>query len=199
MVSSVARRRVRWFSVHPDAVGGDIEICLGRRSSILGQMRDASSAGGRAPHISSGSDDPMMPIPLRRRISEGGCPIKMAVRGPCPRPSSPPHGPATENGEVVAVVFPHVIHDLAQAPGQSHPGDLISLPLFHRAEPRPQRAGLARGLGRRQHEDPAHQAVAFLTDVPTAHPVGARAHARREPDVAGHVLGAREARDRPAP
>src|SRR3989442_7643878 len=98
------------------------------RASLGEPARDASSQGGRAPHISSGDPTPMMPIPLRRRISEGGCPIKISVRRPYRRPSSPPHGTATQHGEVVTVVFPHVIDDLDQAPGQRDPGDLGAPP-----------------------------------------------------------------------
>jgi hypothetical protein len=132
---------------------------------------------------------PMMPIPLRRRISEGGCPIKIAVRRPYPRPSS--HGPRRSTVSS-PVVFPHVIDDLlrrARATGRS-----CSFRCFTARNHVPGPAGAAR---RGQHQDPAQQVIAFLTDVPTAHPVGTRAHARREPDVAGHVFGRREAVDVP--
>src|SRR3989454_7812460 len=166
-----------------------------RRTSLGEPARDASSQGGRAPHISSGGPTPMMPIPLRRRISEGGCPIKISVRRPYPRPSSPPHGTATQHSEVVTVVFPHVIDDLDQAPGQRHPGDLGPFALLHRPEPRSQRTRLPGRLGRGEHQHPAQEAIAFLTDMPAPDPVGTRAHPRGEPDVAGHVFGAREAVD----
>ena len=173
----------------PDTASGDIELCLHPRSSLSEPARDASSQGGRTPHISSGGPTPMMPVLLRRRIGEGGCPIKISVRRPYRRPSSPPHGTATQHGEVVTVVFPDVIDDLDQAPGQRHAGDLGPFAVLQDAEPRPQRTRLPGCLGRGEHQHPAQEAVAFLTDMPAADPVVARAHARGEPDVAFRSIG----------
>src|SRR5437870_5204708 len=83
----------------------------------------------------------MMSVPLHREEHEGGCPIKMAVRGPCQRPSSPPHDTVTGDGEVIALVFPDVKDDLRESARQRDPGDFLAPPLFHRMEPGPQRAG----------------------------------------------------------
>jgi len=62
-------------------------------------------------------------------------------------------------------------------------------------EPGAQGARAAGGLRRGEHEDPAEQAVAFLTDVAGPQAIGAGAHAWGDADVAGHMLGAGEARD----
>ena len=74
----------------------------------------------------------MMSVPLHREEHEGGCPIKMAVRGPCQRPSSPPHDTVTGDGEVIALVFPDVKDDLRESARQRDPGDFLAPPLFHR-------------------------------------------------------------------
>ena len=107
----------------------------------------------------------MMFIPLHRERREGGCPIKMAVRRPCQRPSSPPHDTVTDDGEVVALLFPDVKDDFCESAGQRDPRDFLASPLFHRVEPGPQGPGPTDGLRRSQDQDPAQQAIAFLSDV----------------------------------
>src|SRR5215470_4013710 len=119
----------------------------------------------------------------------------MAVRRPCQRPSSPPHDTATDDGEVVALMLPDVIDDLGQAARERHARDLLAAPFLDGMEPGAQGARAAGGLRRGEHEDPAEQAVAFLTDVAGPQAIGAGAHAWGDADVAGHMLGAGEARD----
>src|SRR6266566_8663831 len=137
----------------------------------------------------------MMSGPLHREEHEGGCPIKMAVRGPCQRPSSPPHATVTDDGEVIALVFPDVKDDLRESARQRDPGDYLAPPLFHRMEPGPQRAGPTHRLRGGEDQHPAEQAIAFLTDVSRADAAGASADAWGQADVTGDLLGAREAGD----
>jgi len=137
----------------------------------------------------------MMSVPLHREEHEGGCPIKMAVRGPCQRPSSPPHDTVTDDGEVIALVFPDVKDDLRESARQRDPGDFLAPPLFHRMEPGPQRAGPTHRLRGGEDQHPAEQAIAFLTDVSRADAAGASADAWGQADVTGDLLGAREAGD----
>ena len=136
-----------------------------------------------------------MSVPLHREEHEGGCPIKMAVRGPCQRPSSPPHDTVTGDGEVIALVFPDVKDDLRESARQRDPGDFLAPPLFHRMEPGPQRAGPTHRLRGGEDQHPAEQAIAFLTDVSRADAAGASADAWCQADVTGDLLGAREAGD----
>src|SRR5262250_956092 len=77
----------------------------------------------------------MMSVPLHRDGREGGCPIKMAVRRPCQRPSSPPHDTATDDGEVIALLFPDVKDDLGEPPRQGDAGHLLAPSLFHCVKP----------------------------------------------------------------
>src|SRR5262245_28845854 len=121
----------------------------------------------------------------------------MAVRRPCQRPSSPPHDTVTDDGEVIALLSPDVKHNLREAAPQPDPRHLCPPPLFHRMKPGPQRTGPSDGLGRGEDQDPAQPAIAFLGNVPGADPTGTAAHARRQADVAGDPLGAREAVDVP--
>jgi hypothetical protein len=159
-----------------------------------GPKADASSVVA-VRHTSLRTRAPMMSVPLHRAGREGGCPIKMAVRRPCQRPSSPPDDIATDDREVIALVLPDVKDDLREAARQRHPGHFLPAPLFHRVKPRPQRAGLPHRLRRGQHQDPAQEAIAFLGDVAGAHPPGTAAHPRRQADVAGDPLSAREPLD----
>src|SRR5260370_31218990 len=71
----------------------------------------------------------MMSVPLHRERREGGCPIKMAVRRPCQRPSSPPHDTMTDDGEVIALLFPDVKHDLRESARERDPRDFLAPPL----------------------------------------------------------------------
>jgi hypothetical protein len=71
-----------------------------------------------------------MSVPLHREEHEGGCPINMAVRGPCQRPSSPPHDTVTDDGEVIALVFPDVKDDLRESARQRDPGDFLARRFF---------------------------------------------------------------------
>src|SRR5262249_21920212 len=71
----------------------------------------------------------------------------------------------------------------------------LAPPLLHRVVPRPQGPGPARGLGGGENQDPAQQAVAFLTDVAGADPVGAGSDAGRQADVAGGLLRVGQAAD----
>src|SRR5215470_5464339 len=119
----------------------------------------------------------------------------MAVRRPCQRPSSPPHDTATDDGEVVALMLPDVIDDLGEAAREGHARDLLAAAFLDGMEPCAQGAGAADGLRRGEHQDPAQEAVAFLTDVAGPQAIGAGAHAWGDADVAGHMLGAGEARD----
>src|SRR5256712_13184699 len=107
----------------------------------------------------------MMSVPLPGEEQEGGCPIRMAVRGPCQRPSSPPHDTVTDDGEVIALLFPDVKHDLREAARQRDPRDFLPSPLLHRMKPGPQRAGPTDGLRRAEDQDPPEQAIAFLGDL----------------------------------
>jgi hypothetical protein len=50
-------------------------------------------------------------IPLHPWRREGGCPIKNAVTGPDRDSGSPPHDTVTDDGEVIALLLPDVIHD----------------------------------------------------------------------------------------
>src|SRR5215470_4891849 len=94
-----------------------------------------------ATHL-SGRRAPMMSVPLHR---EGGCPLKMAVRRPCQRPSSPPHDIATDDREVIALVFPDVKDDLRKPTGQRNARDFFAAPLFYRVKPGPQWPGSPNG------------------------------------------------------
>src|SRR5260370_37955608 len=137
----------------------------------------------------------MMSVPLHRERREGGCPIKMAVRRPCQRPSSPPHDTMTDDGEVIALLFPDVKHDLRESARERDPRDFLAPPLFHRMEPGPQWARPTHRLRGGEDQHPAEQAIAFLTAVPRADAAGAGADAWRQADVTGDLLGAREAGD----
>src|SRR5437899_12541430 len=117
----------------------------------------------------------MMSVPRTREEHEGGGPIKMAVRGPCQRPSSPPHDTVTGDGEVSALVFPEVKDDLRESARQRNPGDFLAPPLFHRMEPGPQRAGPTHRSRGGEDQHPAEQALACLTDVSRADAAGAGA------------------------
>src|SRR6059036_1588936 len=132
----------------------------------------------------------MMSVPLHPAGREGGCPIKMAVRRPCRRPSSPPHDTVTDDGEVIALLFPDVKHDLREAARQRDPRDFLPPPLLHRMEPGPQRAGSTHGLGGGEDQDPPEQAIAFLRDVAGANPPRTPPNPGRQADVAGDPLGA---------
>src|SRR4030095_1850799 len=72
----------------------------------------------------------MMSIPLHRERREGGCPLKMAGRRPCQRPSSPPHDTVTDDGDVVALLSPDVNDDFGESAGQRAPRPLLASPLF---------------------------------------------------------------------
>src|SRR5215468_3761935 len=137
----------------------------------------------------------MMSVPLHRDGREGGCPIKMAVRRPCQRPSSPPHDTATDDGEVIALLFPDVKDDLGEPPRQGDAGHLLAPSLFHCVKPGAERTRSTDRLRGRQDQDPAQQAIAFFADVAGANAPGAGSHARRQPHVAGDLLGVREALD----
>src|SRR6059036_3208673 len=104
----------------------------------------------------------MMSVPLHPAGREGGCPIKMAVRRPCQRSSSPPHDTATDDGEVIALVFPDVEDDLREPARQGDAGDLFPAPLFHRVEPGAERAGPADRLRGGEHQDPTQEAIALF-------------------------------------
>ncbi len=75
----------------------------------------------------------MMSVPFHREARERGCPIKMAVRRPCQRPSSPPHDTVTDDGKVIALLFPDVKHDLREAARQRDPRDFLPPPRFFTA------------------------------------------------------------------
>src|SRR6266446_3786854 len=139
----------------------------------------------------------MMSVPLHREAREGGCPIKIAVRRPCQRPSSPPHDTVTDDGEVIALLFPDVKDDLHESARQRDPRDFLSPPLLHRMKPGPQGPGPPDGLGRGEDQDPPQQPIAFLRDVTGANPTGTATDARGQADVAGDPFGAGEARDVP--
>src|SRR5262245_43294317 len=126
---------------------------------------------------------------------EEGCPITTSVARPCPKPGSPPHDTMADDGEEVALLFPHVIDDLREAARQGDARHFLAPPLLHRVEPRPQGPGPARGLGGGEHQGPAQQAVAFLTDVAGANPVGAGSDAGSQTDVAGDLLRVGKATD----
>src|SRR5262249_10190614 len=66
-----------------------------------------------------------------------------------------------------------------------------------RTKPGAQGPGPTAGLRRRQHQDPAQEPIAFLTDVAGPHPPGAGPDPRRQADIAGDVLGGGEALDVP--
>src|SRR2546425_4586078 len=139
----------------------------------------------------------MMSVPLHREAREGGCPIKIAVRRPCQRSSSPPHDTVTDDGEVIALLFPDVKDDLHESARQRDPRDFLSPPLLHRMKPGPQGPGPPDGLGRGEDQDPPQQPIAFLRDVAGANPPGTATDARGQADVAGDPFGAGEARDVP--
>src|SRR5216683_250696 len=106
-----------------------------------------------------------------------------------------PHDTVTDDGEVIALVFPDVKDDLREAARERHPRDFLAPPLFHRMEPGPQRAGPTHRLRGGEDQHPAEQAIAFLTDMSRADAAGAGADAWRQADVTGDLLGAREAGD----
>src|SRR6266508_4326549 len=139
----------------------------------------------------------MMSVPLHREAREGGCPIKMAVRRPCQRPSSPPHDTVTDDGEAIALLFLDVKDDLHESARQRDPRDFLSPPLLHRMKPGPQGPALTYGLGRGQDQDTPQQPIAFLRDVAGANPTGTATDVRGQADVAGDPFGAGEARDVP--
>src|SRR5712691_12108440 len=85
----------------------------------------------------------MMSVPLHRGAREGGCPIKMAVRRPCQRSSSPPHDTVTDDGEVIAFLLPDVEDDLGEATRQRDARHLLAPPLLHCVKPGAERAGTA--------------------------------------------------------
>src|SRR5262245_48988277 len=126
---------------------------------------------------------------------EEGCPITTSVARPCPNSGSPPHDTMTDDGEEVALLFPHVIDDLRKAPRQGDARHLLAPPLLHGIEPRPQGPGPACGLGGGEDQSPAEQAVAFLTDVTGADPLGARSDAGSQADVVGDLLRVGKAAD----
>src|SRR5207302_8963845 len=97
-----------------------------RRSWAKSAMRHQPVA---VRHTSLRARAPMMSVPLHREGREGGCPIKMAVRRPCQRPSSPPHDTATDDGEVIALLFPDVKDDLRESTRQRDPGHFLPAPL----------------------------------------------------------------------
>jgi hypothetical protein len=72
---------------------------------------------------------------------------------------------------------------------------LLAPPLLHRVVPRSQGPGPARGLGGGEDQGPAEEAVAFLTDVAGADPVGAGPDAGSQADVAGDLLSVGKAAD----
>src|SRR2546422_3421907 len=121
----------------------------------------------------------------------------MAVRRPCQRPSSPPHDTVTDDGEVIALLFPEVKDDLREAARQRDPRDFLPPPLLHRMKPSPQGPGPTDGRGRGEDQDPPEQAIAFLRDVAGANPTGTAADARGQADVAGDPFGTREALEVP--
>src|SRR2546425_13203780 len=112
----------------------------------------------------------MMSVPLHREPRKGGCPTKIAVRRPCQRPSSPPHDPVTDDGEVIALLFPDVKDDLHESARHRAPRDFLPPPLLHRMKPGPQGPGPPDGLGRGEDQDPPQQPIAFLRDVAGANP-----------------------------
>src|SRR5438128_9391126 len=128
-------------------------------------------------HTSLRARAPMMSVPLHRETRERGCPIKMAVRRPCQRPSSPPHDTVTDDGEVIALLFPDVKDDLREAARQRDPRDFLPPPLLHRMKPSPQGPGPTDGRGRGEDQDPPEPAIAFLGDVAGANPTGTAADA----------------------
>ena len=67
-----------------------------------------------------------------------------------------------DDGEVIALLFPHVIDNLHEASGQRDAGDVPTPPLLHGVEPRPQWSGAANRLRGRQHQYPTQQTIAFL-------------------------------------
>src|SRR6266705_3285053 len=148
-------------------------------------------------HTSLRARAPMMSVPFHREARERGCPIKMAVRRPCQRPSSPPHDTVTDDGKVIALLCPDVKDDLREAARQRDPRDFLPPPLLHRMKPGPQGPGPTDGLGRGEDQDPPQQPIAFLRDVAGANPTGTATDARGQADVAGDPFGAREARDVP--
>src|SRR4029450_10991030 len=75
------------------------------------------------------------------------------------------------------------------------PRHFLAAPLFHRVEPGPQGPGPTDGRRRRQDQDPAQQAIAFLGDVAGADPPRTPTPPRRQADVAGDAGGARETLD----
>src|SRR2546425_3766360 len=139
----------------------------------------------------------MMSVPLHRKTCERGCTIKRAVRRPCQRPSSPPHDTVTDDGEVIALLFPDVKDDLREAARQRDPRDFLPPPLLHRMKPGPQGPGPPDGLGRGEDQDPPQQPIAFLRDVAGANPTGTATDARGQADITGDPFGAREALDVP--
>ena len=98
-----------------------------RRSWAKSAMRHQPVA---VRHTSLRARAPMMSVPFHREARERGCPIKMAVRRPCQRPSSPPHDTVTDDGKVIALLFPDVKHDLREAARQRDPRDFLSPRFF---------------------------------------------------------------------
>src|SRR3989475_6468861 len=165
-----------------------------RRSWAKSAMRHQQVA---VRHTSLRARAPMMSVPFHREARERGCPIKMAVRRPCQRPSSPPHDTVTDDGEVIALLFPDVKDDLREAARPRDPRDFLPPPLLHRMKPGPQGPGPPDGLGRGEDQGPPEPAIACRRDVAGANPTGTAADARGQADVAGDPFGTREALDVP--
>jgi hypothetical protein len=88
-----------------------------------------------------------------------------------------------------------VVDDLGQPAGQGHARGLLALATLERADPRPQGARAAGGLGGGQDQHPPEETVAFAGNVPGPDVIGAGPDAGGQADVAGEMLGAGEADD----
>ena len=99
-----------------------------RRVEAKSAMRDHRVA---VRHTSLRAFAPMMFHPASPSGREGGCPISKPVERPCKWSASSPHDTVTDDGEEVALLFPHVIDDFDQAARQRHAGHLLASPPLH--------------------------------------------------------------------
>ncbi len=150
---------------------------------------------GCAPFISSSRMAHMMSLRVRPRWRARGCPITHAVPRTSRSVGLTPHSTPAQDREVVTLPLPDLVDNLRQPARQRDARDFRALALLDGPEPRAQRPWATSRLRRRQGQRPAQEPVPFLADVPKTDVLPRRPHARHEPDVAGHVLGAGEAMD----
>jgi hypothetical protein len=92
-----------------------------------------------------------------------------------------------EKFDVIDLLFPNVIHDSSQVPGQGHSGDLLTLALLNTDIDGAQRALLAQCLQRGADQQPSEQPITFLANVSGPDPISTAANAWCQTQVASEV------------